>query len=183
MNVPQQLLIILTLIGNSIALVCYSCTATLSSAIDPSGQLALRVFVDATYNLPSVHRLCNMEDDVEFKTVQTSQCANTDECVKVSAEDHVSNSIDRLTMLNVGLFVFIAWIIVFVIPLTGFFVYRQFKLRRSRQLASDQTRVFVTDSSYSPNNSVPRRWYFDYPHLPHLAHVSEKGDFNQSTAP
>ena len=88
MDFYKQLLILFSLIGNSIELVCYSCTAALSSSIDLSGQLALRVFLDATYNLPPVHSFCNMESDVEFKTVHTVQCANTDECVKVSAENH-----------------------------------------------------------------------------------------------
>lgn len=70
------------------ALVCYSCTATLSSAIDPQGQVALRVFLDATYTLPPVHRLCNLESDVEFKTVPTAQCSNSDNCMKITAESH-----------------------------------------------------------------------------------------------
>ena len=68
-------------------LVCYSCTSTLSSAVDEAGQLALRVFLDATYKLPPVHRLCNMENDIDFKTISVSQCSNKDNCIKISASN------------------------------------------------------------------------------------------------
>ncbi|KAH7704791.1 hypothetical protein AAVH_28024 [Aphelenchoides avenae] len=88
----QLALLFLILLGlltsTARALVCYSCTATLSSAIDESGQLAMRIFLESTYELPPVHRFCNMEDDIEFRTVPTAQCGNTDQCVKVSAESH-----------------------------------------------------------------------------------------------
>lgn len=82
-----KLLIPLLFSQVSDALICYSCTATLSSSIDPQGQVALRVFLDATYNLPPVHRLCNLEDDVEFDTVPTTQCSNSDSCMKIMAEN------------------------------------------------------------------------------------------------
>ena len=69
------------------SLVCYACTSTLSSTVDEAGQVALRVFLDSTYQLPSVHRLCNMEDDVDFKTLPVSQCSYKDNCIKISASN------------------------------------------------------------------------------------------------
>uniref|UniRef100_A0AC34FV61 Uncharacterized protein n=1 Tax=Panagrolaimus sp. ES5 TaxID=591445 RepID=A0AC34FV61_9BILA len=69
------------------SLVCYSCTSTLSSTVDEAGQLALRIFLDSTYLLPSVHRLCNMEEDLDFKTIPVSQCPYKDNCVKISASN------------------------------------------------------------------------------------------------
>ncbi|KAI6196579.1 hypothetical protein M3Y94_01126300 [Aphelenchoides besseyi] len=68
------------------SLVCYSCTASLSPAIDESAQIAMRIFLESTYYLPSVHRYCSLENDIEFKTVPTSQCSHSDRCVKISAE-------------------------------------------------------------------------------------------------
>ncbi|KAI1727022.1 hypothetical protein Ddc_04304 [Ditylenchus destructor] len=69
-------------------LVCYSCTSSLDHTIETSAQIALRIFLDSTYKLPPANRLCNMEDDVEFKTVPTAQCSITnDACVKVSAKN------------------------------------------------------------------------------------------------
>lgn len=90
-------LILLGLLTHTVrSLVCYSCTATLSSAIDESGQLAMRIFLESTYELPPVHRFCNMEDDLEFRTVPTAQCGNTDQCVKVSAESHGTHTSKRV---------------------------------------------------------------------------------------
>ncbi|CAD5216317.1 unnamed protein product [Bursaphelenchus xylophilus] len=68
------------------SLVCYSCTATMSSAVDESAQIAMRIFLESTYYLPAVHRYCAMENDVEFKSIPTSQCNANDKCVKISAD-------------------------------------------------------------------------------------------------
>ncbi|KAI6175224.1 hypothetical protein M3Y99_01981000 [Aphelenchoides fujianensis] len=68
------------------SLVCYSCTAQLASNVDESSQVAMRLFLENTYQIPPVHRYCALEKDVEFKTVPTAQCANSDKCVKLSAE-------------------------------------------------------------------------------------------------
>ncbi|CAD5212005.1 unnamed protein product [Bursaphelenchus okinawaensis] len=68
------------------SLVCYSCTATMSSAVDESAQIAMRIFLESTYYLPAVHRYCAMENDIEFKSVPTSQCNANDKCVKISAD-------------------------------------------------------------------------------------------------
>lgn len=39
-----------------------------------------------------VSRFCNMEDDIEFKTIPTIQCSTAnDQCVKVKAENDGDN--------------------------------------------------------------------------------------------
>ena len=69
------------------SLICYSCTSALDSSIDKNAQLAMRIFLDASYKLPPVNRLCNMEEDIEFKTIPTVQCSISDKCVKVEAKN------------------------------------------------------------------------------------------------
>uniref|UniRef100_A0A914HEV0 Uncharacterized protein n=1 Tax=Globodera rostochiensis TaxID=31243 RepID=A0A914HEV0_GLORO len=70
----------------SLSLICYSCTTTLSANIDENAQVALRLFLNSVYELPPVHRFCNMEQDVE--TITTVQCSTpNDQCVKVRAEN------------------------------------------------------------------------------------------------
>ncbi|KAL3124756.1 hypothetical protein niasHT_001593 [Heterodera trifolii] len=72
----------------AVSLICYSCTTTLSANIDENAQVALRLFLNSVYELPPVHRFCNMEQDVEFKTITTVQCSTpNDQCVKVRAEN------------------------------------------------------------------------------------------------
>lgn len=55
------------IVSKSFALICYSCTSTLSPIIDDSAQLALRVFLNSFYSIPSTNSLCNNENDIEFK--------------------------------------------------------------------------------------------------------------------
>lgn len=80
------LALLLGAVRPALGLVCYSCTASLSSATDVSAQTAMRIFLEATYFLPAVHRYCAKEYDLEFKTVPTAQCNANDRCVKIFAE-------------------------------------------------------------------------------------------------
>ncbi|KAF7636732.1 hypothetical protein Mgra_00003914 [Meloidogyne graminicola] len=72
----------------TVALICYSCTTTLNSNVEENAKIALRIFLNSVYELPPVSRFCNMEDDIEFKTIPTIQCSTAnDQCVKVKAEN------------------------------------------------------------------------------------------------
>jgi hypothetical protein len=92
-NGPRLLSILILLLAaiipkGAIALICYTCTTTLSPVnVEENAKLALRLFLNSVYELPPVHRFCSLEEDVEFKTVPTVQCSSAnDECVKVRAE-------------------------------------------------------------------------------------------------
>ncbi|KAI6181989.1 hypothetical protein M3Y99_01966000 [Aphelenchoides fujianensis] len=87
------LLVVLSTHGPFVhSLVCYSCTAQLASNVDESSQVAMRLFLESTYQIPPVHRFFFFIDiapsrrTLNFKTVPTAQCANSDKCVKLSAE-------------------------------------------------------------------------------------------------
>ena len=68
------------------------------------------------------------------------------------------------------------WIVVFIIPVLGFIVYRKWKCWKSRDSDSSPTQVFVTSSSNSSEEFKADKWYYDYPYLPRLAHVSKPKD-------
>ncbi|KAL7075077.1 hypothetical protein ACQ4LE_006045 [Meloidogyne hapla] len=86
LNIPFIFLLFFMLPRGSRALICYSCTTTLNANIEENAKMALRVFLNSVYELPPVSRFCNMEDDIEFKTIPTIQCSTAnDQCVKVKA--------------------------------------------------------------------------------------------------
>ena len=72
------------------------------------------------------------------------------------------------------------WTVVFIIPVLGFIVYRKWKYWKSRDPDSSPTQVFVTGSSNSSKEFKAEKWYYDYPYLPHLVHVSESKDIENN---
>lgn len=104
------MLIVFLITPSTTALNCYSCTSTLDADTDSDAQVALRVFLDYTYNLPPVNSLCNDSSDVEFSTIPTSKCSaedtennggvkEADRCVKIEARSQ-GKTTPSSTMVN-----------------------------------------------------------------------------------
>uniref|UniRef100_A0A915EBY0 Uncharacterized protein n=1 Tax=Ditylenchus dipsaci TaxID=166011 RepID=A0A915EBY0_9BILA len=77
--------VIICLSITSFIFVCFFAVWHLKTNIEEPAQQALRLFLDSAYRLPPANNLCNLEADIEFRTIPTAQCEIRDECVKVSA--------------------------------------------------------------------------------------------------
>ncbi|GMT15032.1 hypothetical protein PFISCL1PPCAC_6329, partial [Pristionchus fissidentatus] len=76
------LFVLLSLLPSISSLICYHCMSPMSSDIPPDGQHSLKALLYSAYNVPPVQQLCALEDDPEFRSLETIECFD-DACVKI----------------------------------------------------------------------------------------------------
>ncbi|GMR36889.1 hypothetical protein PMAYCL1PPCAC_07084, partial [Pristionchus mayeri] len=73
--------LLLSFLPSVSTLICYHCISPLSSDIPLEAQHTLKSLLYSAYNVPPVHQLCGVEDDPEFRSLDSIPCS--DSCMKI----------------------------------------------------------------------------------------------------